>query len=100
MTDADRVREQFIRAGKEFGFRFISPYRLDEETGLTAFGCLCWEHSSRKRVIELLFHPTPGVIQWCEEHDLFLSIVNPEILSGEYDSSIFAEMMEDWKYDG
>jgi len=99
VTDFQHIRKQFIRAGREFGFRFISPYCLDEKTGLTAFGCLYGNDHENGSVIELLFHETPGVIKWCREHDLFFSIINPEILSGEYNPSVFAEMIEDWKYD-
>lgn len=99
MIELHHIREQFIRAGREFGFHFISSYCLDEKTGLTAFGYLYGNDRENGRVIEVLFSETPGVIKWCREHDLFFSIINPEILSGEYDCSVFAEMIEDWKYD-
>ena len=34
----EKVRQQFVKASEEFNFTFISPYPLDKDTNLYAFG--------------------------------------------------------------
>lgn len=103
MSPAENIRravlEQFRTAEAEFGFRFTSPYCLDTASGLSAFGYLYTENPKRGRVVELLFHETPGVAGWCAAHQIPFSAINPEPLLGEYDRSYFEELLDDWKYD-
>lgn len=96
-----KVRSQFMQASKEFNFTFISPYPLDKESDLYAFGFIDGYASKNGAIIELieppLYEANPRVIQWCNKHNRWMSQINVTPLLNEYDSSYFKEMLDDWK---
>jgi len=97
----ENVRLQFEKAAAEFHFTFISPYPLDERNNLYAFGFIDGYASKEGAIIELneppLYEADKDVIQWCKEHDRWISQINVEPLLGEYDHSYFKERLDDWK---
>jgi len=97
----EKARQQFVKASKEFNFTFISPYPLDEDTNLYAFGFIDGYASKNGAIIALVEPPQyeaeKDVIEWCEKHDRWFSKFNIEPLLGEYDRSYFQELLDDWK---
>lgn len=100
-NDVEKVRLHFIRASKEFNFTFISPYPLDENHNLYAFGFIDGYASKKGAIIELIEPPqyevNEEVIRWCKKHDRWISKISVEPLLGEYDPSYFQDMLDDWK---
>ena len=96
-----KIRSQFIRASKELGFTFISPYPLDEQNNLFAFGFIDGYASKNGAIIELieppLYEANKDVIQWCQKHNRWISQINIDPLLGEYDRSYFQDLLDDWK---
>ena len=97
----EKVRQQFVKASKEFNFTFISPYPLDEKINLFAFGFIDGYGSKRGAIITLeeppQYEDDKNVVEWCQKHDRWLSQINIEPLLGEYDSFYFQELLADWK---
>ena len=97
----EKVRQQFVKASEEFHFTFISPYPLDEKSNLFAFGFIDGYASKSGAIITLIESPQyeaeKDVIEWCKKHDRWFSQINIEPLLGEYDSSYFQELLDDWK---
>ena len=97
----EKVRSQFIKASKEFHFTFVSPYPLDEDTNLYAFGFIDGYASKSGAIIDLVEPPhyeaNQRVDKWCKEQNRWLSQINVEPLLGEYDHKYFKEMLDDWK---
>lgn len=97
----EKVRQQFVNASEEFNFTFISPYPLDENTNLYAFGFIDGYASKNGAIIDLVEPPQyeaeKNVIEWCKKHNRWFSQINIEPLLGEYDSSYFRELLDDWK---
>ena len=97
----EKVRSQFIKASKEFHFTFVSPYLLDEDTNLYAFGFVEGYASKNGAIIELLMPPhyeaNKNVIEWCKEQNRWLSRIYAEPLLSEYDPAYFKDMLDDWK---
>ena len=97
----EKIRSHFIRAAKEFHFTFVSPYILDEEKGLCAFGLVLEYASENGAIIELVepphYEPNDAVIEWCKKHNRWYSQLSTEPLLLEYNSEYFREMLEDWK---
>lgn len=97
----EKVRQQFVKASKEFNFTFISPYPLDEKNDLFAFGFIDGYASKNGAIIALVEPPQyeadKDVIEWCKKHNRWFSQINIEPLLGEYDSSYFQELLDDWK---
>ena len=97
----EKAKSQFIKASEEFNFTFISPYPLDKENNLQAFGFIDGYASKEGAIIELveapLYEANTETIQWCQKHDRWLSQINIEPLLGEYDSFYFQELLDDWK---
>ena len=97
----EKVRQQFVKASKEFNFTFISPYLLDEKNDLFAFGFIDGYASKNGAIIALVEPPQyeaeKDVIEWCKKHNRWFSQINIEPLLGEYDSSYFQELLDDWK---
>lgn len=97
----EKARSHFMRASEEFGFTFISPYPLDEENGITAFGYIAGYGSYYGAVIDLieppLFETNKEVAAICNKKNLWHSFLNVEQLAGEYDPYYFQELLEDWK---
>ena len=90
--------ENFRTAATEFGFDFIENPSLDE--GITAFGYIP-QYGGRKGAIICLTSPPDfptdkKVIEWCNNNDYFWSFLNIKPLIGNYDSSYFRAMLEDW----
>ena len=97
----EKARQQFVKASKEFNFTFISPYPLDEDTNLYAFGFID-DYASKNGAIIALVEPPQyeadqNVIEWCKNHNRWFSQINIEPLLGEYDRSYFQELLDDWK---
>ena len=97
----EKARQQFVKASKEFNFTFISPYPLDEDTNLYAFGFIDGYASKNGAIIALVEPPQyeadQNVIEWCKNHNRWFSQINIEPLLGEYDRSYFQELLDDWK---
>ena len=97
----EKVRQQFVKASKEFNFTFISPYPLDEDTNLYAFGFIDGYSSKNGAIIDLVEPPQyeakRDVVEWCEKHNRWFASFNIEPLLGEYDRSYFQELLDDWK---
>ncbi len=100
-TMIEKARSQFVRASEEFDFTFISPYCLNEEDGLYAFGYIAEYGSQNGAVIDLIELPlletNPRITEWCKKNELFVSFISIEPLLGEYNCDYFAELLEDWK---
>ena len=97
----EKARRQFIKASAEFDFTFISPYLLDEQKGLFAFGFIDDFGSKEGIVIDLLEPPfyegNRDVACWCEECGRCISRISAVPLLEEYDSSYFKAMLDDWR---
>ena len=97
----EKIRSQFIRASKELGFVFISPYPLDEQNNLFAFGFIDGYASKEGAMIELieppLYEADKEVIQWCKKQNRWIGQINVDPLLGEYDRSYFQDLLDDWK---
>lgn len=97
----EKVRQQFVKASKEFHFTFISPYPLDEKNNLLAFGFIDGYASTNGAIITLIEPPQyeaeNDVIEWCQKRNRWFSQINIEPLLGEYDHSYFQELLDDWK---
>ena len=97
----EKVRQQFVKASKEFNFTFISPYPLDEKINLFAFGFIDGYASKNGAIIGLVEPPKyeadKNVVEWCKKHDRWLTQINIEPLLGEYDVFYFQELLDDWK---
>ena len=97
----EKARQQFVKASEEFNFTFISPYPLDKNTNLYAFGFIDGYASKNGAVIALVEPPQyeveKDVIEWCEKHNRWFCKLNIEPLLREYDSSYFQELLDDWK---
>ena len=97
----EKARQQFVKASKEFNFTFISPYPLDEDANLYAFGFIDGYASKNGAIIALVEPPQyeadQNVIEWCKNHNRWFSQINIEPLLGEYDRSYFQELLDDWK---
>ena len=100
----EKARQQFVKASEEFNFTFISPYPLDKDTNLYAFGFIDGYASKNGAIIALVEPPQyeaekaeKDVVEWCEKHNRWFSKFNIEPLLGEYDSSYFQELLDDWK---
>lgn len=95
------VRSQFVKASKEFNFTFVSPYLLDEDANLSAFGFIGGYASKTGAIITLVEPPEyeadNDVIEWCKKHNRWFSQINIEPLIGEYDRSYFQDLLDDWK---
>ena len=96
------ARRHFIEASKEFNFTFLSPYCLDEESGLVVFGYMPEYGSPNGAAFELNFSPDYEInremYKLCNENNIFCSTlcVDP-FLIGEYDPAYFKELLDDWK---
>ena len=53
----EKVRSKFVQASKEFNFTFVSPYPLDEDAGLYAFGFIDSYASKSGAIITLIEPP-------------------------------------------
>lgn len=97
----EKVRSQFIKASVEFNFTFVSPYPLDEDNDLYAFGFIDGYASKNGAIIVLteppLYEADADIIEWCKLHDRWLSQINISPLLGEYDPAYFKDMLDDWK---
>lgn len=97
----EKVRSKFVQASKEFNFTFVSPYPLDEDAGLYAFGFIDGCASKNGAIIALVEPPQyeaeKDVVAWCEKHNRWFSQISVEPLLGEYDRSYFQELLDDWK---
>ena len=97
----EKVRAKFVKASKEFNFTFVSPYHLDEDSNLYAFGFIDGYASKNGAIIALVETPQyeadQNVIEWCENHNRWFSQISIEPLLGEYDRSYFQELLDDWK---
>ena len=97
----EKVRAKFVMASKEFNFTFVSPYYLDEDSNLYAFGFIDGYASKNGAIIVLVEPPQyeadQNVIEWCKNHNRWFSQISIEPLLGEYDRSYFQELLDDWK---
>lgn len=97
----ENIRAKFVKASKEFNFTFVSPYPLDEDTNLYAFGFIDGYASKNGAIIALVEPPQyeadEAIVKWCKKHGRWFSEINVAPLSGEYDSSYFRELLDDWK---
>ena len=66
----EKVRQQFVKASKEFNFTFISPYPLDEKINLFAFGFIDGYGSKSGAIITLeeppQYEADKNVVGWCK----------------------------------
>lgn len=97
----EKVRLQFLKASEEFNFTFISPYPLEEATNLYAFGYIDSYASKNGAIITLIEPPQyeadKDVIEWCKNQNRWLSQISIEPLLGEYNSTYFKDLLDDWK---
>lgn len=95
------AREKFNMASKEFGFKFISPYCLDEKRDLYTFGYMPEYGCDNGAVVCLMYETNEctnsDITKYCVEHEMFYSFLNAELLFGKYDREYFVELLEDWK---
>ena len=94
------VRNYFERASKEFNFTFISPYCVDKDAELYAFGYIP-EYGSLNGVVFSLVSPPDfksedKIKQWCKNHEVFYSCLNIEIFKS-YDTTYFRDLLDDWR---
>jgi hypothetical protein len=91
------ARHNFALASEEFGFEFVSPFTLTDETEV--FGYIS-NYGSKNGVVVCLTTPPDFLIDnrvadWCKETDCYYSFLNIELLTGEYKGSYFREMLRD-----
>ncbi len=100
-TMIEKARANFVRASEEFGFTFISPYLIDEEKGISAFGFIAGYGSYYGAVIDLieppLFETNKELAEICVNKHMWYSFLNIEPLMGKYDPYYFQELLDDWK---
>ena len=91
------ARHNFALASEEFGFEFVSPFTLTDE--IEVFGYI--SNYGRKNGVVVCLTTPPNflidnrVADWCKETDCYYSFLNIELLTGEYKSSYFREMLRD-----
>ena len=92
------VQKIFELAANEFGFVFHSPFVLSDN--LSVFGYIENYGSKNGAVICLTYPPdfptNQEVLDLCKQMERFVSFLNIESLLGEYSSSYFGEMLQDW----
>ncbi|MBQ1195645.1 MAG: hypothetical protein IIX44_05305 [Clostridia bacterium] len=97
----EKARSHFMRASEEFGFTFISPYLLDEENGITAFGYISGYGSYYGVVLNLIEPPNyeinKEIAAICDKKHMWYTFLNVELLVGEYNSYYFQDLLEDWR---
>lgn len=93
-----KVRDNFERAARDFGFVFTSPFQL--QNGQTAFAHIDRYGSEKGTVILLAFPPAfdaeRGIRAQCEAEGFFCSTLNAELLTTKYSHTYFHEMLRDW----
>lgn len=93
-----KIRRNFEQAAREFGFVFVSPFAL--RNGQTAFAHIDHYGSENGTVILLAFPPDfdvqDGICAQCKAEGFFYSILNAELLTGDYSHAYFREMLQDW----
>lgn len=92
------AKHNFELAAEDFGFDFVSPFKLTDE--LEAFGYIANCGSKNGTVVCLTLAPDfktdKRVVDWCKEMECFCSFLNIEPLAGAYNRAYFREMLRDW----